>query len=766
MEYSKLNLVQDLGDISENYTATIPNQVLTEADKFKDKGLWFAQNLRYVASFYNRPLSNVPYPKQFEDNPGRTNESLNTPVMNMYKDMLYYLGKQPNLNYAHLTKNVDNSNLQVTWRKGQEIPPLIDHMKGNANTLLQNMKFSCVPMSEDAFSERTQMYNNLMATLTIKDELNRLAKLGVTFNPVDGFSPETQEEIDKWIASGAYKIKGSEYATAMADNIWQSGFCESKFLQAYTYAIVCGLGGIERCINNGRLEHTVIMPYQLIPDIRIDDDYNRHARFVGVVRNLTPNEVFRKNPQFTKKQKEDLMNIAQNQSMQSQYNLTNTNFTWWSLGNGRLDATVTEVSAYWICEQDLGVKKYTNKYGIEQISAAPKDQPGGFTVDAVHCATIYGNKYLTNYGYCDNVSEDIERKHRPQLPIQVWMPNMIGGESRSLVSRLHAIQDEIDAYRFVQKKIIASAMGKVLFIRGDKFGNSTSAKEILQDLKAMQVTVLTTSGEANEQADSERAVEQVDLTLDPNFMRMTELIIQLKSEMQEIISTNRVSLGQQQTYIGQAQQAKSISQSSLGQSALIDGFMEFVRLNMQMDLNILKNLWASNEDELNAAVTVGDTGVQYFKATKDVLLEDFLLFIHVKDLIDENSRNRILAYGQAASQNPNSGVSMLDLIKLEKSKTFTEACEILEKSIKASKMDAAKQQEMMAKIEEQKVMLTQQSIAQQQQNQQIATLVTKITELDRKGMWSVREKEVDLAASIIEAKTLEKAPPLPQQAVV
>lgn len=753
-----------MGDILPAYTSIVPNQVLSDADKFKDKGIWFAQNLRYIASFYNRPMSNIPYVKQLDDNATLTNQSLNTPIMNMYKNMSYYLGKQPNLNYAHLTKNVDNSNLQVTWRKGQEIPPLIDHMKGNANTLLQNMKFSCVPMSEEAFSERTQMYNNLMSTLVIKNELEKFKAMGVAFNPVDGFSPETQEDIDKWMASGAYKVRGSEYATAMADQIWQSGFCESQYLQAYTYAIVCGLGGVERYINNGRLEHAVIMPYQLIVDSRVDDDYNRHARFVGVVRNLTPNEVFKKNPQFTKKQKEDLMAIAQTTNLQSQYNGTNTNFSWWNSGTTRQDATITEVTAYWIGEQDLGVKKYTNKYGIEQVSAAPKDQPGGYCVDAVHCATIYGNKYMTNYGYCDNISEDILRKHRPQLPIQVWLPNMIGGESRSLVSRLEAIQDEIDQYRFVQKKIVASAMGKVLFIRGDKFGNSTSAKEILQDLKAMQVTVLTSSGEAQEQADNDRAVEQVDLTLDPNFMRMTELIIQLKSEMQEIISTNKVSLGQQQTYIGQAQQAKSISQSSLGQSALIDGFMEWVRINMQYDLNILKNLWASGEGELDAAVTIGDMGVEYFRMTKDVLFEDFLLFIQVKDLIDESARARLLDLAFGWSQNPSFGVSPLSMVQLEKAKTFTEACTILERSMKESKRDADKQQEMLNAMEQQKVAMTQQAISQQQANQQIATLMTKLTELDRKGMWAIREKEVDLAATIMEAKVLEQAPPMPQQA--
>jgi hypothetical protein len=42
-------------------------------------------------------------------------------------------------------------------------------------------------------------------------------------------------------------------------------------------------------------------------------------------------------------------------------------------------------------------------------------------------------------------------------------------------------------------------------------------------------------------------------------------------------------------------------------------------------------------------------------------------------------------------------------------------------------------------------------------------LITKLEEIDRKGLWSVRVEEAKAAGSIIEAKHLEKAPPMPQQ---
>ena len=90
-EYTLVRTVQDLGVPTDSYAVRLPDQLLTEAEKFAENGQWFANNLRYVCSFYNRQLRNVGAPEQFEDNPGQTNDSLNTPVMNMLKYILFHI---------------------------------------------------------------------------------------------------------------------------------------------------------------------------------------------------------------------------------------------------------------------------------------------------------------------------------------------------------------------------------------------------------------------------------------------------------------------------------------------------------------------------------------------------------------------------------------------------------------------------------------------------------------------------------------------------
>ena len=49
----------------------------------------------------------------------------------MIKMILYYLGKQPNLNYNHLTPDVTTNNTQATWIKGQEVSEFVNHFKGS-----------------------------------------------------------------------------------------------------------------------------------------------------------------------------------------------------------------------------------------------------------------------------------------------------------------------------------------------------------------------------------------------------------------------------------------------------------------------------------------------------------------------------------------------------------------------------------------------------------------------------------------------------------
>jgi hypothetical protein len=85
--------------------------------------------------------------------------------------------------------------------------------------------------------------------------------------------------------------------------------------------------------------------------------------------------------------------------------------------------------------------------------------------------------------------------------------------------------------------------------------------------------------------------------------------------------------------------------------------------------------------------------------------ERFLIALNINDSIDEEGRKRILQYAQAWSQNPSSGVTPLNILKLEKSVNYTEAIDMLEYDMTRNKKN---------QMREQQAMMEQQSMIDQQ----------------------------------------------------
>jgi hypothetical protein len=186
----------------------------------------------------------------------------------------------------------------------------------------------------------------------------------------------------------------------------------------------------------------------------------------------------------------------------------------------------------------------------------------------------------------------------------------------------------------------------------------------------------------------------VDLTLDPNIYRLAELYRERKDRMGRVLNTSNISLGQQTKYIGYGQQQSSIAQNQIGISYLIDGFLDYLVMNMRFSVNRAKFLYA-NSDSQEVEFLIGEKGLRFIKFTKDIRFERFMTVLNVNDSIDEAGRQRILAYAQAWSQNPQFGVSPTSILKIESAKSYTEAADILEFSMKQSKKEQSQQQQAM-----------------------------------------------------------------------
>lgn len=699
-----------------------PNQMVSEAEKTP---MWYAQNIKYLAQFYNLPLkNNYSFEAAGGDRTAQTadpyqNAYQNSPVQYMLQMMLYYLGRQQNMNYNHLDKNTTTSNLLPNWIKGHRIHNLISFMKDAITKMLQNTEFSVKSMSEMAVSDRKRMLDFLMIQFEMQGVFDTISDTyGLHIDFANGQRFDQEEEVTNYMQNGGYKDEDEEIQTMLASNFWYQNNAISKFIQAFMHGSITGVTGIEHYVYNGRQVMDVIMPHQLIVDRRIDDDYNRYARFVGVIRPYTAEEIFERWPNQDPKQREEIQAMALSSAFGGMYNTTN-NITWWNYGNEYTGNMITTVTGYWLTYRDLGKKRYENKYGIQKVRKAGAQEPGDDAIVDICKGTLIGNAFMANMGYINNVAEDFYNKNRPLLPVQVFMPNMLLGESRSIVSRLHELQDERDLYKFKIKDMVAKSKGRTVLIRGDKLGNATTVKELYDDLSDLGMTVVVTNGEVDPE-DNGPVVEQIDMTMDPNVKALFEIIAQIDREMEEIANISKISLGQQQTYIGLGTQENVMANAS-GSTYIYSGFMDFIQRNMQYAVDVAKNL-ATTDDTDYYQMLIGRRGVEYLKMAKKIRYNNPQVFLKINDVIDDKAKERLVTIAQALAQNQ--VIDMLDFIKIETAKTYYEIKGYLEYSLKKKEKKAETQaamQQMLDQVSEQNKQLAAQGTAGINQQGRVAT---------------------------------------------
>jgi hypothetical protein len=658
---------------------------------------WYKQMTRFCCTFYNR-IYNIYSTDNHDENI--------TPVERGMRYSLYYLGKQRNIDYNHVTKDISGNNLQAVWIKGKKVRQLISHLVGNVINQLENKEIVARTLSKDAVSRKTQMYEDLMFKYDTQSKkfFEQLTELGVSYNPEGDRSFESVEEIERFMEND-YKETTEEIAVDIAKDIEEKNDAATMYVQAFLEYAAANYCGIYTYVENGVVKQKKIPFYNLVWDQDNNDPFCRNSRFKGFIERLTPQEIFSRWPEYfdnNKDAREEVTKMAGKsdtpfyQTMQANYNMPNLN--WWSYDRDK-QLTVCVTTMFWIQRRDSRYKNSKDEYGNKRINKVSKDtpkKPGDYFFDDMCRTVLVGNKYLVEKGYADNVVRKAGKKGDPEFPIGIFADNTTLGDGVPLIGLVAQNQDRQDFFRYKIMEMVGKDKGKCYWVNGNKLNESVSAQEILTDFASMGIHVSTgTSGEADDWTNGQKAIEVVDLTLDPNIMRYVELYREEERIMEEIMNIPKIALGQQQTYIGLGTQRGTIAQSTLGLSMIFKNFTKFNEINLQYAINLAKIIYTEDGND-EAAMVVGDRGVKWLKITKDMRFQDLLVFIKTKDIINEQEKQAIMANAQAWSQNPSFGIDPVDILKLMQATSKTEMINDLEYSMKVKKRDAAKAQQMQA----------------------------------------------------------------------
>lgn len=687
---------------------------------------WYFRNLQYVLSFWNSQTANIGFTGggnrgRGDMDGGAELDGQVNPVGEMFRNLSYYLGIQPNLDYNHLTPDVAGETT-VKWNKGKDIRVGIDNMRGTFQDALSNIKMGANPLSSEIKSKREKKYHEEMFKFLLKPFLQ-----GMLDNAIKG--PEAAqdfkmpEQIKEWMESG-FKEHLAEVYINIYKYLFTSQYWVEDGVESISKASICGLTGIEHFMDNGYYKKMVHAPYNLIYDNRVDSDFNRYGRFVGAIQPMTLMQVFSRYTDLNGEQRKELARIAGDTTLMAAMNLGPVGFPWWNTGTDinttNKDITFNVVRAYFIAP--------------ELVDGNP--------VEELYSCEVIGNRYMVNFGKCNNVITDPNTPYMPMLPIQLWMPNMTMGILNSFVSRVRDLQDDYDMYGFKLKELVAQSKGKKFIIKGDTAGGKM-LKNIIDDFAIGNISVISSSGVADNYADRGVMIAPVDLTMDPNVIQLMNIKKEVKQELMDYMCQNSATLGRQTKYMGQKSSQTNIDQAGKSTAVFFEDGMNFVQRNLRYGANMLKNLFVDGQLEELALTVIGERGLKLLKMTKELYAEDFLIYLKLDDAMDETLKERMYEIAKALAQNTQDPYKLTHLVTLMKCKTSTEMedkikaidKEIADEAMQRSQANMQAQQQMEQAKMQQEAGLAKLEAETKKQGQMLNFIAKKLKlGLDAQGM--------------------------------
>ena len=679
-----------------------PNQFKSETEKNKD---WYKENVQYIMSHFNKRNDRTNRIKKVED--------IENPVDEIVRMFTYYLGRQYNKDYYYTTQDQNNCDLPTVWINGQKITSLIDYMIGNVIQLIENLEPTTKMTSKTVVDKKKMLLDLSLIKMEFAPLFEAIQEqTGMAFNPMKiPDNVQVPEDLFRFMEYD-YKEQGEMLATKIVEDILNRNGYQDKYKQAFLYLLLGGYVAIHNRIENGKTYFDVILPHNLILDRGKDDDFLSEARFTGVVDYMTTGDIIERYQDFlTIEEVQEIKNITTNNLYQLLDLTTHPYSTTWAFTYNSVPMLAV-VTGYWVGMKDLRYEKTKDKFGNTHFSRPRKGKKGEYWTKTIHKAVLIGNKYVVEMGEENNIVRKNDNPGDVEMPIKVFMPNMVLGENRSVVSRLHQHQDRIDYITNEITKMMNRAKGKVYIINRQKLGTST-AKDIISDFERMGIHVTdgSATGEDFVAGQDARMVEVVDMTLDPNVNQYINLRREEERLMEEIVNIPKVALGQQSGYVGAKTQAGTIAQSNLGTAYLYQGFIRFIEKQLAHAVNQFKTSILDYEGELPLGL-ISSRGKDYVKLTKEFSFEELGVYIKVKDFIDEQARERLLMQAQAAMQNQM--IDMIDYIKIEQAKTYTETLKELNYSLgrKQRQMEMLRrEQQQMQMMQQQQQLAAQQEIA-------------------------------------------------------
>jgi hypothetical protein len=540
---------------------------------------WFIDNMYYFMSYYNIPQG-IIFPWNRNGLNGRMGSGENNtdvqgsdwrnlPAAEMQWNLTYYTQTQPNLDYRHLTENVNSTNLHAAWAKGGRVASIIEKEIGTFKQDFESIKLCTEPLSPDAKREKDAIIEREELLFEIKPYFEKWVQDRAKF-PDQAQPFETPEEVIEFKETGIKDFFADTFLKISVDNF--NNQCWTDYSsKVFMEQRACGCTGVWHVVENGYNKVKFPQPYNLIVDTRIDSDpFGYESMFAGVIEQKTVTQIFTEYPQFDDDDRKYLWKLAteQNAGLGLNGNSICPTISWYTYNSNYVNGssanmTIACATVYWI---------------------APKWIEGQI-YQTVYEGTIIGDRFMVDFGECDNIVYNPYRTYMPMLPLQIFKPYFLLGMYNSPIGKIRNLQDDYDKLRFKQMEMIGKADGVIAGIYAAML-EGTDMVTIQTQIKQFGFFLLGSTGQAVTASEFHKFMEVWDKRLDPGFAQLTSFRDAINKEIEMYEGQTSVTLGENSKYIGKDAYNSSAQVGASGTYNSYGMTMKFLQIQQDYELNV------------------------------------------------------------------------------------------------------------------------------------------------------------------------------------
>ena len=706
-----------------------PRQLLSDKKKNKD---WCEQNLDAMAPYIAQHHNSLYINDRYKD----------------IRNYQAYHGHFDPKDYEYITDQYGTP-FPARMTNFNIIAPKIDlltseELRRPLETKVSSVNKSAVNRKQDA---KVSMVMEKML-VDIKKEINDVMGMEINQDNSDLEIPDDIETFMRYTYKEAIEESVEDgLAYLMERHRWKD-----LFKSGFRDLLVTGKVFYKTEILNGDPHVRRVDPRNIAFDTAIDSDYLDNSQWVVEQRWLSVNEILDEyGDELSKKEVMELENMRHIASG-TELGSYNTNIEWVQYDTST-GVRIRLIHGEWNSIRAVKYKVSPNKHNpdapfrkmVKDDYKARKDEEIITKyVDDIWEGTKIGGRIVTRCRRRPNQVRSVDDIGPTTLSYVGCVHNMSTGRVNSLVDVLKHIQTLYNVVMYHIELTLSRAGGKAVVYDVSQMPSNIGMdmQTVLYHIKNDGIIPINSRDEGSDTARFNQ-FGQVDFTLSSSVQQLINLKLMLEQTAGQVcgITPQREGAVSQYEAVGNVQ--RTVMQSNLVTESWFFQHSEVKKRVMEKVCNLMKLSWVGGK---RAGYILGDGGYKLLEINPDIALNDYGIYVN-EGAKDDAVKQAITQLSQAALQGGNIG--LLDVIKILKSDSLTEAEHVLENGLKEMQQQAQQAQQMqqqaMQMQAEQAEVARQHEVSMKQMDTQSRLEVAKES---NKGKIEVAQIQADLEANV------------------